>query len=151
MIDKNILKDLACFKDLTDEQIGKIAEIANERSVSKGEYITKQGETATALYIVISGRVAVEIDLPRGRKIAIDFVEKGGFFGWSALVSPHVLTASCLSSDNTILAELPQGPLRALLAADDSLRAAIMEMLAHLIANRLSDTRLQLSYLLGWD
>ena len=151
MIDKQVMRELECFKELTDEQVFRLAEIANERTFEEAEYIQKQNDTAEALYIVISGRVAVEMELPRHRRIAVDFVEKGGFFGWSALVAPHVLTASCLTAEKTTLAEIPREPLRAVLTADDSLRAAIMEMIAYVIANRLKDTRLQLSYLLGWD
>lgn len=151
MVSVEILKDLSCLKDLNEEQLAQIAQIAVEKSFKKGSYVHKQDDPAEALYIVTSGRVAIEIDLPRHRKICIDIVEAGELFGWSAVVPPHVFTAAALCMEETTLVELTRGPLYDLIDHNTSLKASIMETLSKIIATRLRDTRLQLSYLLGWD
>ena len=122
-----------------------------EKRCPSDSHILKSTETANALYIVIKGRVAIEIDLPRNRKIVIDFIERGDSFGWSALVPPHIVTASCLSVEETTLLEIPRESLLRLMDDDIAMKASIMEMLTHVVAVRLKDTRLQLTYLLGWD
>ncbi|MFH1740938.1 MAG: cyclic nucleotide-binding domain-containing protein [bacterium] len=151
MVPTKTLKELNCLKEFDDQQIEKLAQISVEKTCPADSHVLKANEVADALYIVISGRVAIEIDLPRNRKIVIDFVERGDFFGWSALVSPYLMTASSLSVEESVLIRIPREPLIRLMSEDISIKASMMEMLTQVVATRLKDTRLQLTYLLGWD
>ncbi|HQO33541.1 MAG TPA: cyclic nucleotide-binding domain-containing protein [bacterium] len=151
MVSPELLQGLACLRSYNAEQVRKLAEISELKDCPAETYVYQANDAADALYLVLSGRVAVEMDLPRHRKIVVDFVEGGDFFGWSALVPPHVLTASCLCMEQSRLLRIPREPLLKLLKEDVSLKASIMEMISRLVAVRLKDTRLQMSYLLGWD
>lgn len=151
MVHTEVLKDLDCLSHLNDEQLVKIAQIAVEMTFEKDSYVEKQDDVAEALYIVVRGRVAIEIDLPRHRKICIYVVDKGELLGWSAVVPPHAYTASSLCLEKATLLQLPRDPLLELMDDDIRLKASMMETISRIISLRLKDTRLQLSYLLGWD
>ena len=151
MVSPELLQGLECLKSYSPEQIRKLAQISDLMDCPSETYVYRTNDVADALYLVLSGRVAVEMELPRHRKVVVDFAERGEFFGWSALVPPHLLTASCLCMEQSTLLRIPREPLRKLLEEDVSLKASLMEMISTLVARRLKDTRLQMSYLLGWD
>ncbi len=151
MVSPEILKNLECLSNLNEEQIGKIAEISVEKEYKKDTFVQYENEKADALNMVVHGRVAIEISLPKKRKVVIYVVNRGDLFGWSALVPPHIITASSLCMENVTLVEVPRAPLLKLLDEDLALKATMMETISRVVAFRLKDTRLQLSYLLGWD
>ncbi len=151
MVSPDILKELDCLKPLNDDQIRKIGEISSEKTCERDTFVQWEGQEATAMYIVVEGRVAIEIDLPKKRKVMIYVVQRGDMFGWSAVVPPHIITAGSHCMEKTRLIEIPHEPLLKIIAEDAPLKASIMEMISRVIALRLKDTRLQLSYLLGWD
>ncbi|RJP26234.1 MAG: cyclic nucleotide-binding domain-containing protein [Candidatus Omnitrophota bacterium] len=151
MISPEILKELDCLKPLNEEQIRKISEIAEEKTFDRETFVQRENDKARAMYVVVQGRVAIEIDLPKKRKVVIYIVQKGDLFGWSAVVPPHIITAGSFCMENTTLIEIPREPLLALMEEDPSIKASIMETVSQVVALRLKDTRLQLSYLLGWD
>lgn len=149
MSTQEILRGMYCLGILTDDQIAKLAEIAQFRTYEKDSYVEKENDLAKALYIVKSGRVAIEISLPLNRRVAIYIVKPGDLFGWSAVVAPYEITASSLCTETTELIVFPKDDLLALLNSDAPLKASFMEVITHVIRYRLKDTRLQLTYLLG--
>jgi len=151
MVPMETLKELACLKPLSEEQLDKIGRISTVKTYPKDAYVQKENDIAASLYFVTQGRVAIEIDLPKHRKIVIYIVSRGDLFSWSALVPPHLITAGSLCLEETTLVEVPREPLLQLFETDIALKASMMETVSHVIANRLKDTRLQLGYLLGWD
>lgn len=55
------LKSVDIFEHATVEQLGRIAGLMEEVNFEAGETIYKEGEPGDALYVVLSGRVLIEI------------------------------------------------------------------------------------------
>ena len=55
------------FRDLPAEHLAELEQLLITQAVSRGEVLMRQGEAADALYLVASGRFAVNVD---GRHIA---------------------------------------------------------------------------------
>lgn len=150
MIVTTQLQDLEFFQSMSAEQISRIAAISSETHYPKDAFVQEENVEANALFFVKTGRVALQIDMPQNRKIVIDTAQPGDLFGWSAVVPPHVVTASSLCVEESDIIAIPREPFLALLNEDTKLRADVMEKICRIVASRLKDTRLQLMYLLGW-
>lgn len=149
MIEKSLLQKMDCLGVLRDGHFEKLSEIAEIHSYAKGVYVEREKEQTQALYIVIKGRVSIEIDLPDNRRITVYIVRPGDLFGWSAVVPPYEATASSRCLDDCEIIVLPRESLLQLLEDDIDLKASFMETIARVIRNRLLDTRQQMSYLLS--
>jgi len=55
------------FRDLPAEHLAELERLLITHAVSRGEVLMRQGDAADALYLVASGRFAVNVD---GRRIA---------------------------------------------------------------------------------
>src|SRR4029077_2954389 len=55
------------FRDLPAEHLAELEQLLITQAVSRGEVLMRQGDAADALYLVASGRFAVNVD---GRRIA---------------------------------------------------------------------------------
>jgi CRP/FNR family transcriptional regulator, cyclic AMP receptor protein len=58
----NRLGQLGIFADLTDTELRDLAAELDERSFPEGDWVLRQGEPGSGLYIVIDGEVGVIID-----------------------------------------------------------------------------------------
>jgi CRP-like cAMP-binding protein len=74
----------------------RLADIGKKRSYEPGEAIVREGETGTALYIILGGRAKVEQE---GRPIGE--LKGGDFFGELALIEEHRRSATVTAVDET--------------------------------------------------
>ncbi len=144
MIPLEALRKSEIFEGLADDELAAIGKIAHEEIYEAGACICVENEAATKLYIVREGRVAILINIGRGRQTVIDTVAKGGSFAWSAMVPPYILTGTAKAIEKTRVIAICGYDLRELCARNCRTCYTIMEKLATIISARLKDTRLQL-------
>src|SRR5205814_9532086 len=70
-----------------------------------GEIIVRQGAPADKIFIIVKGEVGVEREEPDGRKVEVETLKDGQFFGQLAILrdTPREATAKALT-DVTLLA-----------------------------------------------
>ena len=144
MIPLEALRKSEIFESLMDDELAAIGKIAHEEIYEAGTCICVENEVATKLYIVREGRVAILINIGRGRQTVIDTVTKGGSFSWSAMVPPYILTGTAKAIEKTKVIAIDGYDLRDLCRKNCRTCYTIMEKLATLVSARLKDTRLQL-------
>ena len=83
---------LALFVDLPTEELETIAASAEEVSFAEGEWIIRQGDPQSAVYVIVEGEVAVVID-DEDRRV----LSKGSFFGEVAVLLEEPATASIIT------------------------------------------------------
>lgn len=83
------------FKDLRQETIDDISEIAVEESFVEGALLYSPGDPATHLYILVEGKVSLTIG--ELAKINYEVERLGETFGWPSAVghSSYVTEARC--------------------------------------------------------
>jgi len=109
-----------------------------------GQAIICEGDFSRYLYIVKTGRVAVEMQMPpTGRRI-IRTGEAGEMISWSALVLPHRATASLRAIQDTEALGINGELLIVESHKDCQLGFELYRALTEVIAGRLNATRLQL-------
>ncbi len=140
-----ILKKIPWFERLEPEHFNKLAEIASIRYVEAGEQIFREGEKEDNLYVVIEGRVGLDIFIPHRGRIRLATIEPMEVVGWSSVTPQvHQRTASAFVVLNGSLVVLNSEKLRQLCEEDHDLGYLVMRRLANVIASRLMTTRLQL-------
>ena len=99
--------------------------------------IFNEGAEARKFYLVEEGRVAVESLLDRGMRFPISVVSAGQAFGWSALVPPHLYTATVVALSNLRVIAIERERLLTQMQANTSFGLTIMQNVASIISSRL--------------
>ncbi len=97
---ESALHDAGIFSGVDDRTVSRVARQGTVRNYAPGEMIIKQGDAASAFYLILKGRVSViqEVD---GKVTQLGTQEPGSFFGEMALIEDHPRTASVTAIEQT--------------------------------------------------
>ncbi len=142
------------FKGLNRIELAKIAELCQEKEYPSGAAIFSEGEEAKNLWLVKQGRVALQMEINLGRTAAlkhatIDALGEGEGFGWSALVPPHIFTASAFCLEPCKLIQIDGPGLCRLMNRNHRIGHIITNHISELISLRLREVRQTLAYSIG--
>jgi CRP/FNR family cyclic AMP-dependent transcriptional regulator len=144
-VNARTLCNLPIFSDLSDEHVKVIAGVSSVRPFQEGQEIFHEGDPRDFLYIVLEGRVALEMHIPSHGRLRILTVEPQEVFGWSSVsdvASKRTVTARVVAPAK--LLAIDAGRLKQECEKDPVLGYAVMHHVANVIAGRLLVTRLQL-------
>jgi CRP/FNR family cyclic AMP-dependent transcriptional regulator len=139
------LRKIPWFAELDPEHLRQFAEISTLRQFKAGEVFFHEGDMQDFFYIVLSGRVALDMFVPHHGKVRFYTCEQWDNFGWSS-VTPVVRTRTAGAvgvMDGTIIAT-DTTKLQALCDRDHDIGYLFMRRMTNVIASRLLITRLQL-------
>lgn len=122
----------------------KLLSAAENFQFKAGQDIFREGDSSLYLYIVKSGRVAVELHVPSKGRRTIFTAGPGDVFDWSAVVEPRLATASVRAVEDTEALGLKGGALMDFCREDCELGFELYRAVTEVIAARLIATRLQL-------
>ena len=83
------LQTIPLFQEINPEHFEKLKEIASLVEVEARQELFREGDPEDYLYIVIQGRVAIEMQFPSRGRVRIYTAEPLDFVGWSS-VTPVV-------------------------------------------------------------
>ncbi len=146
------LRETDIFAGLSNNDLEQIAESCDLRTYQAGERCVVQGKTADELGIVNEGKFEIEIRLevaPYTQTLNIATLTKGNAFAWSALVEPHVLTASvrCIGKGRAF--HIKASDLQRIFKERPSIEHIVMKNLAAIMSSRLRDSWGQLTRLVA--
>ncbi|XP_076317898.1 cGMP-dependent protein kinase 1-like isoform X1 [Tachypleus tridentatus] len=96
----DFLKSVPTFRKLNEETLIKIADVLEETTYSKGDYIIRQGAHGDTFFIISKGKVKVTIKVPElEEEKYIRTLYRGDFFGEKALQGEDVRTANIIADD----------------------------------------------------
>lgn len=121
---------------------------AERRKLAPGETLFRAGDPARNLYILDRGKVMIETDVAHEGSRALMPVEPQEVFGWSALLEPHVETATARAVEASEVMVIEARPLLDNLESNNRLGVDLYRTLATVIAARLIATRRQLAEIL---
>jgi CRP-like cAMP-binding protein len=139
------LQSIPWYQNLSSEHFNKLVTIARIFRFEAGQEIFHEGAKEDYLYIVIEGRVAIEMTIPGRGRTRILTAEPMDVVGWSS-VTPVVRqrTAGARAVLPSRLVAIDAAALRQLCDEDHDLGYFVMRRLANVVAGRLMTTRLQL-------
>ncbi|MFH1287333.1 MAG: cyclic nucleotide-binding domain-containing protein [bacterium] len=103
MTDVKFIKNVSIFKGLDDEEIKKIAGIANEKVYPPKTVVFTEGQIGAKLYIVKQGSVRITKIIREGEKQILDVVEEGEYFGKMSFIDGGEHSATVETINDTTL------------------------------------------------
>ena len=139
------LDKIPWFKELKPEHVRKYAEISKIRRVKAGEVIFREGDTHESVYLVLEGRIALEMFVPHRGKVRIYTAEQWEIFGWSGVTpNVHLRTAGAVAVLDGAVLRTDAAKMTQFCEEDHDFGYLMMRRLSHVVAGRLLVTRLQL-------
>jgi CRP/FNR family cyclic AMP-dependent transcriptional regulator len=83
-VSSEALRGIPFFENMDPCYVNQLVEMAREVGFEKDQVIFREGEAARQFYVVLTGKVALELTTSRGRSRVLT-VEEGHEFGWSFL------------------------------------------------------------------
>jgi CRP-like cAMP-binding protein len=117
---------------LEPAQLQTLARAGEIESYNPGESIVVEGSLGDALFLILSGQVAVH----RGAQ-TFATLAGGEFFGEMSLVEPAPRSASVTAMSATFLFRLPHDALRKLISDDAASASAILVQVVKTLSERL--------------
>ncbi len=130
MVDASLLSSVDLFRDVDPDVISSLAESAVEKSLWRGDVLFNEGQEPDALYIVMSGRIAIANKSIDGRESVVALMEDGDLFGEMGLFDGLGRSAEARALEPSRVAEIPYPPVRETYEQHPELLWRVVDMLA---------------------
>jgi CRP-like cAMP-binding protein len=98
MEQRQLLRRIDLFADLTDREADTVLGVMRERSLPRGATVFHQYDNGGGLYLILSGSVKITRTGRDGRDVTVAVLNEGNFFGEMSLLDgqPRSATATAL-------------------------------------------------------
>ena len=134
---------------LKEEHLGVLLACAHEERILKGRFLFHEGATADEFYIILSGRIGLELNCPNRGGLSIQTCGGGDVVGTSWLIAPYLWRFDAKVLEDSRLISMDAAVLRERCRIDSAFGYAMLERIAQVKAERLDAARLQLLDLYG--
>ncbi|MEA2676807.1 MAG: family transcriptional regulator, cyclic receptor protein [Chloroflexota bacterium] len=110
------LAGVPLFAGISAESMERLAAVTGEQEFTEGQFVARQGQVGTGLYVILSGSVKVL----RGSDELVR-LGKGEFFGELSVIDQHPRNASVQAAEPTEVLALASWDLLSLLESDPQL------------------------------
>ncbi len=129
------LKQADLFWGISQNVIQSITAMAVRQEFQAGDIIFKAGDPADCFYVMIKGRVSLELRPTQRKVYSSDRV--GEIFGWSALIGREAYSATVICEQQTMVLKFHRKNLHHLLDQDVESATIFYKQLACALGNRL--------------
>ncbi len=137
-----VLEQLAqstLFADLPPDTLSRLAALAEEITCAAGQALFREGEAASRVYLLLSGKVNVQVQpIALNQPLTIvSLSTPGELVGWSGFMPPSYYTASAICQQDSRLLALEGAAFNRLLDENPATGLVIMRRMAVVISQRL--------------
>lgn len=123
---------------LASAEMAELVQSAKERSVSRGTYLFRAGDTSTSLFIVIDGELDVVVGPQTTGESVVATFGPGQLVGELEYMTRSARVASVLATEEAHLLELGAGHLDAMLKENRPAANKLVQSIARSLARRLA-------------
>ncbi len=114
MVDSKLLSQTEIFEGLDAEVLADLAVYSYCRRLERGDTLFSMGDRPDAMYVVLTGRIAIVTTASDGRDSVISLMEEGDLFGEMGLFDGRGRSASARALETSEVLAVPYGPVRKL-------------------------------------
>lgn len=129
--------------DVRAEHLDYLARCTRTERFSDRQTLLREGSSAERLFLIRSGRVALEMHVAGRGPTVVETLGPGDVIGWSALFEPYLWSVTARVVDSSQVFVLEAEGLRGKIAADPEFGCYMMRQLLLVIHRRLERARLQ--------
>ncbi len=126
------------------KQLDALAKAASEVRFPVRSQLFEDGGHAARFWLIRSGKVALDLQVPRQGPMVIETLGIGELLGWSWLFPPYRWSFGAVALSPVEAFEFDASPVRALCASDPALGYELTQRAARVLAHRLQATRVRL-------
>lgn len=119
------LGDVPLFAGINAESMSRLAAFAGEQEFAAGQFIVRQGQVGTGLYVIVDGSVRVV----RGADAVLATLGAGDFFGELSVIDQQPRNANVQAAEPTTVLAVASWDLLALLEQDPALSLNLIKEL----------------------
>jgi CRP/FNR family transcriptional regulator, cyclic AMP receptor protein len=127
-IAKIFLEKIPLFSEVSASSILALAQNIKWMYVEKGQYIFIQDDPCEKAYVVYSGQISILLESQNGRKLVINQMHSGDFFGEVGLLINQSRSSSAVARVDSELLVIPQWIFLKLLLAEPLWVRHLLEM-----------------------
>lgn len=143
------LRQTELFRGMTDEELGRIGELCQQRKFAKGDRIMDEGEVGTEFYVIPQGLVGIDFKVSEGVYIQrAHHAVNGDIFGELSIFG-HKRSARVNALEDVELLAVPIDGLRATLKEHPRIGYVLMTNLARILAERVMTSNMTLREMAG--
>ncbi|BCO26484.1 hypothetical protein MIZ03_1367 [Rhodoferax lithotrophicus] len=131
----DLLRRVSIFSELTDHQMGQLADAVTKRRVKRGELIVEQGKKSNALFIILSGKARVVMTDRRGKEVILDVIGSGDYVGEISLIDGNSHSANVQADTQCDLLVLGREEFNRCLMSNHAMAHSVIQGLVHRLRN----------------
>lgn len=107
MVDPKLLRELAFFSDLSDNELATVSKVVKKKDFKLGDTIFKESEDGASIYIIKKGEVKACKIAPDGELFTLTIMKDGDIFGEMSFLDgrPRSATVVAVSDIETYMIE----------------------------------------------
>jgi CRP-like cAMP-binding protein len=131
MAHEELLARTDFFADAPPSVIREVATLGAELPLIRGDVLFREGDTADALYLVVSGRVAIAIANPIDhRETVVALMDAGDLFGEMSMLDDGNRSAMARALEPSVVLAIPFEPVVNAFRSDPALLWGVTRLLA---------------------
>jgi CRP/FNR family transcriptional regulator, cyclic AMP receptor protein len=135
-----LLKGVAIFHDLDDDELAQLADVCREEKFVSGEYVFREGETGNRLYLIVEGEVRISRNVPGSGEEALAVLKPGAIFGEMSVFDRSERSTDAISNGGTTTYTIGRTDFEMLLDLDRELAFKVLWSCVRLLSFRLRNT-----------
>jgi CRP-like cAMP-binding protein len=126
----DLLAAVELFAELEQEDLAKIASLAQVRKMARDTTVFHAGDTADAVFIVASGKVKIVVPAADGKEFILTVLGAGQVFGEMALLESAPRSASVITATAVELLVISRDDFHHLLATESRISHKLLAILS---------------------
>jgi CRP/FNR family cyclic AMP-dependent transcriptional regulator len=129
------------FSDFSDDVLKFLSECSSTREIKKGQILFRQGEKADKFYVVLNGRISIEMPAIMGPTLEIQTLVNDQVLGWSWLILPYQWNFQTKAEEDTELLQFDGAAILARCEQEPKFGYEVLKKFAGLMSVRLNAAR----------
>lgn len=130
MDEREVLRTVPIFSELSDEDIGSLAHLALRKRYPKDTVVFFENEEGDFFFTILEGRIKVTILGDDGREVILSVLGPGDFFGEMALLDNEPRSATAIAVEESELLSLHRNDFQSVLNDNRSITSALIRVLS---------------------
>ncbi|MFC1910646.1 Crp/Fnr family transcriptional regulator [Chloroflexota bacterium] len=139
-----VLKKSELFNRLDEKQLNEIANMCEAEVFEAGQTLYKQDKFLEKIYVIQEGLVAIILEVGPMAQRQVQSASVYEVVGWSAVLEPHIATATVKALEKTTALSFKGEDLADLCFVKPEIGCRVSRGLARVIAKRLRQAYIQL-------
>jgi CRP-like cAMP-binding protein len=129
------------FSGFSDEALRFLCDCSSTCEIKKGQILFRQGENADRFYVVLNGRISIQMPAIMGPSLEIQALGKDQVLGWSWLISPYKWNFQAMIEEDSELLMFDGNVILARCEQEPKFGYELLKKFAELMSVRLDAAR----------